>query len=100
MGCVCWQYKSHLTQKQQIQNPHCSCGRYQRTKTGIRTVADQLSKQHTVAFVICNDLTAKMDVDVMNHMLVDGVGTFRPDILLILGGKDIYPRMLRKLKGR
>ena len=44
-------------------------------KQGIRTVVDQLSKQHTVAFVICNDLTAKMDVDVMNHMLVDGVGT-------------------------
>ncbi|MEP9409900.1 MAG: tetratricopeptide repeat protein [Candidatus Brocadia sp.] len=54
--------------------------------------------QHTVKLFVCDDLTEKTDVDVMNHLLVEGVCTFLPDILLILGGKDIYPRMLRKLK--
>lgn len=67
-------------------------------KQEVITAIDQLSKQHTTAFIVSNDLTAKMDVDVMNHLLIEGASTFQPDILLILGGKDIYPRILRKLK--
>lgn len=68
-------------------------------REGIRTAVESLSKdQHTVNYLVCSDLTASMDADVMNHLFVEGVSTFQPDILLILGGKDIYPRMLRKLK--
>lgn len=65
----------------------------------ILAAIDSLSKdRHVVNFLVCNDLTARMDADVMNHLFVEGVSTFQPEVLLILGGKDIYPRMLRKLK--
>lgn len=64
----------------------------------IAAAVNSLSHQHTVNFFVCSDLTTRMDVDVMNNLFVERVCTFLPDILLILGGKDIYPRMLRKLK--
>ncbi len=65
----------------------------------IQNAVDRLSRhEHTVFHVVSTDLTARMDADVMNHLLVEGTSEFRPDIVLLLGGRDIYPHTLRKIK--
>lgn len=65
----------------------------------LQKALDRLSHQEQIIqYVNCEELTERMDTDVMNNLFLEAVSATRPDILLILGGKDINPVTLRILK--
>ncbi|MCF6149091.1 MAG: glycosyltransferase [Candidatus Kuenenia sp.] len=68
---------------------------FQQVKNHVNSL---LKQHHIINSVVCNEIAMKMDIDVMNHMFLESVISFQPDILILFGGNDIYAHTLRDLK--